>query len=98
MEGGNNMRIEAYTQVQQMYSTKKTTNVKAKGSVGLSSDQLQLSSIGKDIRSAKQGVASASDIREDLVAPIKARVQAGTYDVSVASFADKLMQKYEEMR
>lgn len=98
MEGGNNMRIEAYAQVQQMYSTKKTTNVKSKGSVGLSSDQLQLSSIGKDIRSAKQAVASASDIREDLVAPIKARVQAGTYDVSAESFADKLMQKYEEMR
>lgn len=98
MEGGNNMRIEAYTQVQQMYSTKKTTNVKSKGNTGLSSDQLQISSIGKDIQNVKQAVASASDIREDLVAPIKARVQAGTYDVSASSFADKLMQKYEEMR
>lgn len=92
------MRIEAYTQVQQMYSTKKTANVKAKDSAGSSADQLQISSIGKDIQSVKQAVASASDIREDLVAPIKARVQAGTYDVSTESFADKLMQKYEEMR
>lgn len=98
MEGGNNMRIEAYNQVQQMYGTKKTTNIKTKGNVGLTSDQLQISSIGKDIQNVKQSVASASDIREDLVAPIKARVQAGTYDVSAESFADKLMQKYEEMR
>lgn len=98
MEGGNNMRIEAYTQVQQMYGTKKAANMKAKGSAGLTSDQFQISSIGKDIQSVKQAVVSASDIREDLVAPIKARVQAGTYDVSAESFADKLMQKYEEMR
>ena len=92
------MSIEAYTQVQQMYSAKKTANVKAKGSAGLSSDQLQISSIGKDIQNVKQSVANASDIREDVVAPIKARIQAGPYDVSAESFADKLMSKYEEMR
>ena len=92
------MRIEAYTQVQQMYSAKKTANVKAKGSAGLSSDQLQISSFGKDIQSAKQAVAASSDIREDVTASIKARLQSGSYEVSTESFADKLMQKYEEMR
>lgn len=91
------MRIEAYTQVQQMYSTKKAANVKSKSNASFS-DQLQISSIGKDIQSAKQAVAGASDIREDVTAPIKARIQAGTYEVSAESFADKLMQKYEEMR
>ncbi len=43
------MRIEAYTQVQQMYSAKKTANVKAKGSAGLSSDQLQISRDRKSV-------------------------------------------------
>lgn len=91
------MRIEAYTQVQQMYNTKKTANVKSKGNVNFS-DQLQISSIGKDIQSVKQAVAGASDIREDVTAPIKAKIQADTYEVSAESFADKLMQKFEEMR
>lgn len=91
------MRIEAYTQVQQMYSAKKAANVKSKNNVGRS-DQVQISSIGKDIQNAKQAVAGASDIREDVIAPIKAKIQAGTYEVSAESFADKLMQKYEEMR
>lgn len=91
------MRIEAYTQVQQMYNAKKAANVKSKGNVNFS-DQLQISSIGKDIQSAKQAVADASDIREEVTAPIKAKIQAGTYEVSAESFADKLMQKYEEMR
>ena len=35
MEGGDHMRIEAYTQVQQMYSSKKTANVKSKSNVGV---------------------------------------------------------------
>ena len=91
------MRIEAYTQVQQMYSTKKTANVKSKSSANLS-DQVQISSIGKDIQNAKQSVAGASDIREDVIAPIKVKIQSGTYEVSAESFADKLMKKYEEMR
>ena len=91
------MRINAYTQVQQMYGTKKSANVKSKSNESFS-DQLQISSVGKDIQSAKQAVAGASDIREDITAPIKAKIQAGTYEVSAESFADRLMQKYEEMR
>lgn len=60
------MRIEAYTQVQQMYSAKKAANVKSKSNVSRS-DQVQISSIGKDIQNAKQAVAGASDIREDVI-------------------------------
>ena len=91
------MRIEAYTQVQQLYNAKKP--VKAQTNKKLSfSDQLQISSIGKDIQTAKAAVAGSSDIREDVTAPIKASIQAGTYEVSTESFADKLLSKYEEMR
>ncbi len=91
------MRIEAYTQVQQLYNTKKTAKPQAKGQIS-GSDQLQISSFGKDIQTAKQAVAASSDIREEVTAPVKAQIQAGTYQVSAESFADKLMQKYEEMR
>ncbi|MCM1133973.1 MAG: flagellar biosynthesis anti-sigma factor FlgM [Clostridium sp.] len=91
------MRIEAYTQVQQVYDTKKTAKSRAKGGVS-ASDQLQISSFGKDIQTAKQAVAASSDIREDVTASIKAKIQSGNYEVSTESFADRLMQKYEEMR
>ena len=91
------MRIEAYTQVQQMYNVKKTTQTKATSGVKFS-DQLQISSVGKDIQTAKAALAQAPDIREDVTAPIKAKVDAGTYQVSAESFAEKLLQKYEEMR
>jgi len=93
------MRIEAYTQVQQIYQqSQKTGRSQYGGSVTKSSDKLQISTLGKDIQSAKAAVAGSPDIREDVTAPIKARIQDGTYEVSVEAFAEKLLLKYAEMR
>lgn len=90
------MRIEAYTQIQQVYGTKnkaKTQNtVKSSGS-----DRIQISSFGKDIQTAKNAVAAADDIRSELTAPIKASIANGTYNVSGETFAEKLMKQYEEI-
>ncbi len=91
------MRIEAYTQVQQVYQSQKAGKTQQSGSSSRT-DKVQISSLGKDIQTAKAAVAAAPDIREDVVAPIRAKVQDGTYSVATGSFAEKLLQKYEEMR
>lgn len=91
------MRIEAYNQVQQLYNTKKPGQLRKAAGKSFS-DQLQISSVGKDIQTAKTAVAASPDVREDVTAPIKASIAAGTYQVSAESFADKLLEKYEEMR
>ena len=91
------MRIEAYTQVQQLYNTKKVNKVEPKKNVSFS-DKLQISGICKDIQTAKAAVAASADIREEVTAPLKAQVQAGSYEVSAESFGEKLFKKYEEMR
>ena len=91
------MRIEAYSQVQQMYQTKKTTKAQQSASVS-HSDQLQISSLGKDFQTAKAAVAASPDVRAELVDSIKVKVQNGTYEVDNGTFAEKLLQKYEEMR
>lgn len=89
------MRIEAYSQVSQVYQSQKTA--KNQRSAGVShSDKLQISSFGKDIQSAKAAVAGTPDVRAELTAPIKTRIQEGTYEVSHQSFAEKLISKYEE--
>ncbi len=91
------MRIEAYSQVQQMYQTRKIN--KTQQSAGVShSDQVQISSLGKDFQTAKAAVAASPDVREELTASIKSKVQNGTYGVDNGTFAEKLLQKYEEMR
>lgn len=88
------MRIEAYAQVQQLYNNNSTKQLKKETGTSRFMDQLQISSMGKDIQSAKQAVAGAADIREDLVASVKSRIADGTYDIDSTSLAEKLYQKY----
>lgn len=91
------MRIEAYSQIQQIYNTNRTTKTQEKKNVR-PTDQLQISSMGRDMQIAKEAARAASDIREEVTAPLKASIEAGTYHVSTESFADKLFSKCEEMR
>lgn len=91
------MRIEAYKQIQQVYNTNNNKNIQ-KAAKAKHRDELQLSELGKDIQTAKQAVANAPDIRGDVTAPIKDRIQNGTYSVNSNSFADKLLKQYNEMR
>lgn len=87
------MRIDAYAQVQQVYGNKKTQKVQKEAKTSFK-DQLQISSLGKDIQVAKNAVNSAADVREDLVASLKKTINAGTYEVNGEKFAQKLMNKY----
>lgn len=92
------MRIEAYTQVQQVYNKTGAAARSSKTEKAGFADQLQISSLGKGIQAAKQAVEEAPDVREDVVAPLKQAVQSGTYAVDEDSFANHLFQKYNEMR
>lgn len=91
------MRIEAYTQVQQLYQTQKTNKPQATAKKSFS-DQLSISSVGKDIQTAKTAMKNVPDIRPEVVEPLKEQIKNGSYEVDVNSFADKLFAKYEEMR
>ncbi len=91
------MRIEAYSQVQQLYKAQKTSHSTVAGTNGSSKDQLEISSRGKDIQTAKSAVAAAPDIREELTASIKASVQSGDYKVDNSKFAAKLLEKYNAL-
>lgn len=91
------MRIEAYTQVQQIYKTTKADKSQKKAGTGFAGDQLEISSLGKDYQVAKQAVAASRDIREEITAPLKNSIQAGTYGVDAGEFADKLLKKMKEV-
>lgn len=89
------MRIEAYNQVAQIYKTNSKTlgSVKdAKSEAGR--DEVRISSFGHDYQIAKQAVTAASDIREEKVAEVAAKVNSGSYEVSVEDFASRLLKRY----
>lgn len=89
------MRIDAYNQIGQLYQTTRKTKAQASGKV-TAKDEVHISNTGRDYQIARQAVAQASDIREDKVATIKAGIEAGTYQVSNRSFAEKLIEEYEK--
>ncbi|RKM59598.1 flagellar biosynthesis anti-sigma factor FlgM [Butyrivibrio sp. XB500-5] len=90
------MRIEAYSQVQQIYSNNKVNKAQQTKKPGDVRDTVSFSSIGKDIQVAKQAVKATPDVREDVVAKFKNAIKNGTYDVSGEDFANKLLAKYDE--
>lgn len=90
------MRIEAFAQVQQLYNQKGAKQLR-QGSVASFSDQLQISSMGKDIGLAKKAVADAPDVREDLVASIKERINDGTYGVETETLAQSLFERFRNI-
>lgn len=87
------MRIDSFAQITSMYNLGKNNKQVKNESSKSFSDQLQISSIGKDIQTAKAAVAGVSDVRGDLVKDIKDRIDAGTYSVDSDSFAEKLFGK-----
>ncbi len=89
------MRIEAYNQVTGIYKAASTTKTRGNYSVG-SRDEVQISQAGRDFQIAKQAVAQSADIREDKVAQLKAKIDAGEYQVSAGDFASKLLEKYQQ--
>ena len=90
------MRIDAYSQISQIYQTTKKTKVQSAGKVAATKDEVHISNMGRDYQIAKQAVAQASDIRKERVAAIKAGMEAGTYQLSNRSFAEKLMEEYDK--
>lgn len=88
------MKIGAYMQVNQLYQTSKTKKNTVTGKVEAGSDQVELSSFGKELSIARQAVSESSEVRESRVADIKAAMQSGTYDLSMDRLADKLVDKY----
>ena len=88
------MRVDSFAQIQSMYNLGNKNKQVKNDSVRSFSDQLQISSIGKDIQTAKQAVAAASDVRADLVGDIKSKIDAGTYSVDSDSLAEKLYAQF----
>ena len=88
------MRIDAYSQIAQIYGVQnsvKTTKAKAAGG---QTDHVSISQAGRDYQVAKSAVSEASDVREDKVAELKSMVDAGTYQVEAGDFASMLLAKY----
>ena len=87
------MRIDSFSQIQQLYGlNSRTARTVQSGSTAFS-DKLQLSDSGKDYQIAKNAMPQIPDIRTDRVQELKDQILSGTYEVSPESFADKILSR-----
>ncbi len=91
------MRIDAYNQISQIYQAQTTARTEKQNKSG-SKDQIQISQTAREHQIARKAVSASPDVREDLVASIKARIDAGTYEVSSADFAQALIDRYNNQQ
>ncbi len=90
------MRIESYSNIQQLYNLSKPANTAKPAASADFRDKLNISSAGKDLTIAKQAVSESPDVRADRVSELKSAIDNGTYDVSGQDFADKIMEKLSQ--
>ncbi len=88
------MRIGGFNQIAQIYNNSTVKQTKSPQKPGFSA-ALEISGAGKDYQTARQALASVSDVREDVVADIKSRIADGSYQVSNSALADKLLSQSE---
>ncbi|BCN32563.1 flagellar biosynthesis anti-sigma factor FlgM [Anaeromicropila herbilytica] len=89
------MRIDAFQKVSSIYQANFTTKVESVSKKS-KADQLEISQFGKDYQVAKAAVANTSDVRMDKINELKARMEAGTYNVSDDDLVDKLVNQYHD--
>ena len=92
------MRIESYNQVAGLYKGSKSGKAPRPYDTAVGRDEVTISRAGYDYQITRQAVAEASDVREDKVAQLKARVESGSYKVDSGDFASKLLERYHALK
>lgn len=90
------MRIGTYGMINQIYGSNKTKKSNTANSTGFANfkDEVSFSSAGKDMQVAKNALAGVPDVRETKIRDVKSKIDNGTYEVSSADFAKKLLENY----
>ena len=88
------MRVDNYGQVAGTYNGSKARKAEQTVKTNKGNDTVEISNAAKTFQVARTAVASASDVRADKVAKLKAAIEEGKYSVSGKDIADKLVEKY----
>ena len=55
---------------------------------------VNLSTVSKEVQTAKEIIASEPDVREDKVAELRAKIESGNYTVDNKAVADKMVDSF----
>lgn len=90
------MRVDAYSKIAQVYGVNSKAKVSS-AKKAYNTDQVEISSFGKDLQTAKKAVAESDDVRAERVAEMKAKYNTDSYQIDPSDFADMLLRKFQEV-
>ena len=85
------MGPETYSNI---FKAKSLSRPKKFGS-GIAGEVARLGYRMKEYQTAWDAVSACADVREELIAPIKEKIQEGTYQIDANDIAEKLWKKYK---
>ena len=88
------MRINGISNVNQVYNANAAKKAYGSAKAGNNKDTVALSDFAKELSVAKSAVDQTPDVRESRINEIKQQMQAGTYNISAAQVADKLLESH----
>ena len=56
-------------------------------------DEVRLSEFSKDVQKVQEGLQKVEDVRQEKVKELKAKIEAGTYNVSGKDIAEKMIKR-----
>jgi len=87
------MRINGINAMSQVYNANKAKKAYGTQNTANSKDTVALSDFAKELSVAKTAVDQTPDVRQTRVDDIKQQMLAGTYNVTAAQIADKMIGK-----
>ena len=87
------MRINNIANIYETYALQRANARVGRGDNGGESrrDSLAVSSSARSFTAAFQAIINAPDMREDLVADIRAQVESGTYPLDASKIVDRIL-------
>ena len=87
------MRVDNIFNAYKVYNTNGNPRQRRAGSVvGQNQDGFSLSVKAEDYKVARKAVSAISEVRQDRVDDIRARIESGQYNVSASMVAEKILQ------
>ena len=93
----NNVQTVYETQQVQRTSGLGITGVAKVSKVAGKKDDIALSEVAKEFQSVRQVLQALPDIRQEKVSHIQAQMASGTYSVSSADIANKIIDDYNDI-
>ena len=86
------MRINGINNVNNVYKNNKIKKAYGSENNAVSKDSFSISDFARELQVAKKAVDNEPGIRAAKVDDIKARMEAGNYNITAAQIADKIIE------